>query len=98
MDPNDLPVCIYQMECVPNHKKYVGMTYNLATRRLNHRSAMLRGKANKRVLADYRKYGLDAFTFKALEYVPESSGRAAEILWIRKLNARNPRAGYNIQE
>lgn len=93
---------IYCIKNDINNKVYVGKAKNLSNRWEQHKSKLLKNNHDNIFLQqDFNEYGIDAFTFSVLEYVPEQPNLdkvlfAKEKEWGDKLNARNAEYGYNI--
>lgn len=93
---------IYCIKNDINDKVYVGKAKNLANRWEQHKSKLLKNNHDNIFLQqDFNEYGIDAFTFSVLEYVPEQPNLdkvlfAKEKEWGDKLNARDTNCGYNI--
>ena len=93
---------IYCIKNDVNDKVYVGKAKNLANRWEQHKSKLLKNNHDNIFLQqDFNEYGIDAFTFSVLEYVPEQTNLdkilfAKEKEWGDKLNARDREYGYNI--
>lgn len=93
---------IYCIKNDINGKVYVGKAKNLSNRWEQHKSKLLKDNHDNALLQqDFNEYGIDAFTFSVLEYVPEQTNLdkilfAKEKEWGNKLNARDENCGYNI--
>lgn len=63
---------IYKITCRLNNKTYIGRSIDIDTRLKSHKSSLKRGKhANKKLQADFNKYGEDAFIFEVEKYTNE---------------------------
>lgn len=60
---------IYKITCKVNDKVYIGRSIDIDTRLKSHKLSLKRGKhANKKLQADFNKYGEDAFIFEVEKY------------------------------
>jgi hypothetical protein len=83
---------IYQIRCRANGMRYVGQAKDIQKRWKQHKSQLNQGNhANKRLQADWKSYGEDAFELKVLERCPKLLLDFKEAYWI----ARN--GDYNRQ-
>jgi hypothetical protein len=87
---------IYKIENIINHKKYIGKSKNIYTRKQTHYFSLIKGYHNSiHLQADYYLYGLDAFTFEIIETVQNSKDiNTREKHWINEYNTEFPN-GYN---
>lgn len=60
----DHSTCIYCIENMINHRKYIGQTEDFHRRKLSHLSALRNGRSHNRHLqAAFNKYGESVFKF-----------------------------------
>lgn len=65
--------CVYCIRCVLNNSVYVGQTCNMSRRLREHvRSLSLGEHRNKRLQADYDKFGADSFVLEIISSNPEN--------------------------
>ena len=69
---------VYRIMCLPLRKAYVGSTYDLALRWVEHQTELWAGDhSNRNLQAAFDKFGPRAFTFEVLEII---SGRSDQVL------------------
>ena len=60
---------IYKITCKENGKVYIGRSINIDERLKSHKRSLVSGKhINKKLQADFNKYGEDAFVFEVERY------------------------------
>lgn len=86
---------IYVIENDINDKQYVGKTvFSIEKRWKEHLQDSVKRKEEKRPLyAAMRKYGVEHFSIRVLEEVPDEKASERETFWISKLNTFHK--GYN---
>lgn len=91
---------IYKLECLANHRVYVGRTSRLLKlREFEHRKYLRYGThTNELLQQDYNKYGADAFICEQLEVVEGENDGGAEKRWMVKLMAYDKEHGYNVND
>jgi group I intron endonuclease len=88
---------IYQIQCIPTGKIYVGSAINLALRWRLHVRQLTSGKHhNKHLQNAWDCYGSDNFEFAILERVEKHNLLAAEQVWIDKTGCANRDVGFNL--
>lgn len=89
---------IYCIRNIVTGKRYVGSAVRgLADRKYQHRRQLLAGKHHSILLQRaWDKYGPSAFEWIVLEVGERDTLIQLEQHWLDKLDACNPRAGYNI--
>lgn len=80
---NELPV-IYLIRRIGGDRLYVGATWNFQRRMCEHRSKLLLGKhSNSKLLATFKKYGIDQLECAIVEHVGwDANVEARETHWI----------------
>ena len=90
---------IYKIENLVNHKKYIGLTNNIARRKCRHFGDLKRGVHDNQFLQkEYNIYGLENFSF-TIEYqgdCPEYEIGEKEKEFIKKYDSY--KNGYNQNE
>lgn len=73
--PKERTYCIYCIKCIPNGKRYIGMTTSWPVKRLRAHTTLLRRGIHgvEDLQADFQQYGEDAFEFRVIEegYIPK---------------------------
>lgn len=89
---------IYLITNLINFKVYVGSTLNFRHRKAVHLHRLKNKScdANKHLLAAWRKYGEENFSFEIIERIPKNLLKEREDYWIVAYDALNPECGYNI--
>lgn len=88
---------IYQIECLVNHKKYIGQSkVAIGTRKNAHFLNLRRGiHYNREMQNDYNKYGEENFEFSLIEEVEDITKLdEREKFWIKEKDTMN--IGYNL--
>lgn len=88
---------IYQIECLVNHKKYIGQSkVAIGTRKNAHFLNLRRGiHYNREMQNDYNKYGEGNFEFSLIEEVEDITKLdEREKFWIKEKDTMN--IGYNL--
>ncbi len=86
-------ITIYALRCKENGFAYVGCTAGKVSKRMReHKCLLNKGThAAPRLLADWRRYGDEAFFVEDLQILPADSTvaekRAAELGWMERLSA-----------
>jgi len=66
-----MPAALYEIECIPTGKTYVGQTTTYPKRMRMHKRVLRKGiHHNLALQSDYNKYGLDAFEFNIVSEYP----------------------------
>ena len=89
---------IYKIECLVNHRVYIGQTNNLKRRIIEHkRHLKYHRHENKYLQEDYNNYGSSNFKFNLIETVNENDAEIRETYWIDKFGGINSNSTYNIE-
>ncbi len=89
---------IYCITCKSCSKRYVGQTSRPLRRRISEHLNSIRAKRSTPVSEHFQTCGLSAFTFFALERVPQEQQRLVkEIAWMERLHTIVPH-GLNTQD
>lgn len=88
--------CVYCIENLVNHKKYIGQTCDYAGRKRHH-LCMLRGGThnNSALQADFDTFGEENFEFRILEHCSECVLDLTERYYIRFYETMDSQKGYN---
>lgn len=85
---------IYEITHEPTGKRYIGQSKNITSRWASHIEGLVEGSHHNYKMATlYKRGGITAFTFRVIEYCPESRLDEREALWISKrgdLNIKRP--------
>lgn len=88
---------IYQVQCVPTGKIYIGSATDIRARWHNHRLALRGGRhKNPHLQAAWNLYGEDSFAFTVLELVKRHELLTAEQMWLDRTNCTDRTIGFNI--
>lgn len=89
---------VYGIRCLVNNRIYVGSSIDMEKRHRSHSMALTHHKpyATPRLLADYQKYGHDAFTFEVLKPVIIGNMLMVEEAFIIELRSWEHEFGYNV--
>ena len=88
---------IYKITCLVNNKVYIGQSTDVNRRIETHFRELRENKHyNKYLQKDYLKYGEDNFKVTILEECIKSKLSEREKHYIKTLNARNKKFGYNM--
>lgn len=92
---------IYQIRNLVNGKVYVGSSYNVASRWVEHQHDLRKNEhRNQRLQNSFNKYGEDNFVYEVLEII-ESNDKEEQFkreqYWINAKDSCNKKKGYNIQ-
>ncbi len=87
----------YAIVCEPNGKRYIGATCQLYTRCSRHENLLENGThTNKRLQADWTKYGKGAFRFEVLMRDGEPARTTDEGWLIQQADSTSVEKGYNL--
>ncbi len=87
----------YAIVCVPNGKRYIGATEKFYNRCYQHGYRLDVGThTNKRLQADWKKYGRNAFRFEILERNGEPARMEDEGWLIAQYDSASVEKGYNL--
>lgn len=92
---------IYKITNCINGKVYIGQSYNIRRRILQHRACSYYGKKGP-IYSALVKYGIGNFRFEIIESVPTNTSierlNDLEKFYIQKYKSNNPHNGYNATE
>ena len=70
---------VYQIECLDNHKKYIGVSKDIQRRWREHRSQLFKGLHHSSDMQeDYNQYGEKSFEFKIIKECGYSEAKSLE--------------------
>jgi len=88
---------IYKIEHLKSFKVYIGSSYNINKRIINHISCLRRNIHENRYLQKaFNKYGEKSFKFNKIETVPINKLLEKELFWINYYSSSNRKYGYNL--
>lgn len=87
---------IYCIENIINNKKYIGLSTNISRRWTEHKSLLNNGKDSCHLQQAWNLYGERNFLCYLLEECLPEQLDQREIYWIKELNTRDKRYGYNL--
>ena len=88
--------CIYCIENIVNHKKYIGKTTRPTVRWETHQKYLLENRhANQHLQNSVNKYGLNNFIFYIIKYTKSKYLNRLEKLYIRIYKTYDSQYGYN---
>ncbi len=89
---------IYTITNLIDNKIYIGFSYNINTRFIDHKHNIKKNKhINNHLQQAINKYGIENFEFELLEECDKEFLCSQENYWANLLNVHNPKYGYNIQ-
>lgn len=87
---------IYKIECLVNHKVYIGQTNNFKRRKYEHLNRLRKGKDdNKYLQSDFNKFGENNFQTFILEEVSDQNYLERETYWMNYYGGIESNAIYN---
>ncbi len=87
---------VYEIMCIPNGRRYIGSSVNMAKRFMEHRSALRNGRHHSFLLQrTWEKYGESAFRFTRLLACDADHRTLYEQIAIDVFDAANPLVGMN---
>lgn len=89
---------IYKITNVVNRKIYIGQTVTpLSIRKSGHKHETLKRNDKCAIHKAMRKYGFENFTFEIIDIcTTREELNKSEIYWIKELDSRNQKKGYNL--
>lgn len=87
---------IYKITNSANGKAWVGQSYNLRKRQLQHLRLFAQNKNSPHLQRAWNKYGAGNFAFQVVEYCCETSLTEREQWWMDHLKVADSRYGYNM--
>ena len=76
---------VYQIECLSNNKKYIGVSKDIQRRWRQHRSLLFKGiHHSSDMQKDYNQYGEDSFEFKVIKECEYAEAKYLEEQLIQK--------------
>lgn len=90
---------VYEILNTKNGKRYIGSSKELEKRFSQHRASLRNNNhKNNHLQRAFNKYGEENFNFSIIVYCDKSRRIDYEQYWINRLNACNPKNGYNIAD
>ncbi len=91
-----MPSGVYVITNTLDGKRYVGVSRDIESRWVGHKSDLRCGKHHSVLLQQaWTELGEDAFTFEVLEHCATTEFSSKEPAYIRKFRANEPEFGYN---
>ena len=76
---------VYQIECLNNNKKYIGVSKDIKRRWKQHRDLLFQGLHNSSDMQkDYNQYGENSFEFKVIKECEYAEAKSLEEQLIQK--------------
>ena len=88
---------IYKIENLINGKIYIGQSVNIQKRWSSHKARAKDINCTAHLYLAMRKYGIENFAFKVIEYCKVEELNDREIYWIQFYDSTNREKGYNIR-
>lgn len=86
---------IYAIQCIVNHKIYIGSSVSLTHRKSGHFSALKKNKHDNEIIqSDYNLYS-DSFIWGIIEVCDKDILMERELYWMRYFDVNNKELGYN---
>ena len=90
---------IYKIECIINHKVYIGQSKNIKNRWKDHIKELdLNKHTNNHLQYAWNKYGKENFKFKILELCSQKDLNNREIYWLNYYGGKDSNNTFNIVE
>lgn len=87
---------VYCIENIINNKKYIGQSYDLSNRFLDHKNLLKNNHhRNKHLQNSFNKHGADNFKFYIIDLYNIDVLNIMEVYWIEFYNTMDNRCGYN---
>lgn len=78
---------VYQIECLSNNKKYIGVSKDIQRRWKEHRSLLFKGQHHSSDMQkDYNQYGENSFEFKVIKECEYAEAKSLEEQLIQKIS------------